>query len=74
MATGSYIAPETPGNHVQSASVLTTRCIMAKYDLTPQEFKKIRKQLFNMKLSDIMLHYPDGPRYDLALFLIAILR
>jgi hypothetical protein len=73
MTIGSYVPPGTPGNQVLSAKVLTANGIMAVHNLTVQEFKKMRKRLFNMKLSDIMFHFPSGPRYDLALNMIATL-
>jgi len=71
MITGSYIAPETPHSHVESMRVFTPQGIMAKHDLRPHEFEKIRIELYNKKLGDILFHFPDGPRYDMALYLVA---
>ncbi len=73
MTIGSYVPSEIPRNQVLAANVLTANGIMAVHNLTPQEFKKMKKQVFNKKLSDIMFHFPSGPRYDIALWLIATL-
>ena len=72
--TGSYIPAEIPADHVMSAKALTAEGIMAKHDLTEVEFSKITRQLMSQKLSDILFHFPDGPRYDIALYLVATSR
>ena len=40
---------------------------MQKHGLTAQAFRKIAGELKQQKLLDILFHYPDGPRYDIAL-------
>jgi hypothetical protein len=74
MIIGSFVPAETPGSHVHSVRVLSRLGIMAKHNLTPREFESIKKELYNIKLLDILFSYPDGPRYDIALNLIATSR
>jgi hypothetical protein len=38
------------------------------------ELARIRKELGRMKLLDILFHYPDGPYYDIALYMVATAR
>jgi hypothetical protein len=74
MTIGSYIPPETPGNQFQSMSFLNIEGIMAKHKLQRSEIERIKHKLHRQKFLDILFHYPDGPRYDLALYLIATSR
>lgn len=74
MIIGSIIPPETLASDVDTARVLTPEGIMAKHDLQPQEFAKISKELYRTKLRDILFHFAGGPRYDVALYLIATSR
>ena len=71
MTTGSFISTETPQRYVQSTRFLTIQGIMDKYHLQPYEIEKIKCELSNKKFRDILFHFPDGPRYDIALNLIA---
>lgn len=71
---GSIIPQETKAAHMISANVLTMEGIMAKHNLTKREYLKIKEQLGGRKLLDILFHYPDGPRYDIALNMVAASR
>lgn len=71
---GSAIPVGTPEGHYTSVPVLTKEGIMQKHGLTLQAFGKIQGELNQQKLRDILFHYPDGPRYDIALYLIAYSR
>jgi hypothetical protein len=73
MFVGSYVPAESPSDHFVSASVLTVEGIMEKHKLSLDEIAEIEQKLKRMTLSDILFHYPDGPRYDIALNLIATL-
>jgi hypothetical protein len=48
--------------------------IAQRYILKPNQLEKLRRELFEMKLSDILFSYPDGPRYDLVLNMVATAR
>jgi hypothetical protein len=74
MFVGSYVPAESPNDHFVSASVLTFQGIMEKHKLSVDEFIRIEQKLKSMKLRDILFHYPDGPHYDIALYLIAMSR
>jgi hypothetical protein len=41
-----------------------------KHNLKQEEFETIAGELKQMKFLDILFHYPDGPRYDIALYLM----
>jgi hypothetical protein len=73
MFIGSFIPPETPCGNIQSRRFLTAKGIREKYSLMPYEFEQMIEQLCKLKLSDILFHFPDGPRYDIVLNLIATL-
>ena len=47
---------------------------MAKYKMSQKELLRMEKELRNMKLIDILFHYPDGVRYDLLLQMVATVR
>ena len=74
MTIGRFISQETPTIHVTSAKVLTDEGIMAKHKITRKELLRMGKELKNMKLIDILFHYPDGARYDLLLNMVATAR
>jgi hypothetical protein len=73
MCIGSFIAPGTPSANFHSMQVLTAKGIREKHKLTPYEFEKMVEQLCKKQLGKILFHYPDGPRYDIVLNLIATL-
>jgi hypothetical protein len=52
-------------------SLLTDQGIMAKHKLSLKEFEEIKKELGQLTLLDMLFHFPDGPRYDTALNLVA---
>jgi hypothetical protein len=74
MSIGRYVSAQTPNDHFVSVSVLTVDGIMEKRQLSVAEFAKIEDELKNMNLLDTLIHFPDSPRYDVALFLIAMTR
>lgn len=74
MIDGSIIPVGTPANHVIKLSALTDEGIMYKHGLTTDELVALRRQLHGMEFLDILWSYPDGPRYDVALNLIATTR
>lgn len=72
---GSFIPPELSGDCVESAKLLSAQGIMKKHKLTRREFEKMRMELYDERLSDILfLSDPDGPRYDITLYLVATSR
>ena len=71
---GSFISPQTPDNHVVMSSVLTDAGIGQRHNLTPKQLEKHKRELSKMKLTDILFSYPDGPRYDLVLNMVATAR
>ena len=44
---------------------------MQRHNLNLNKLDKLRRELSEMKLSNILLSYPDGPRYDLVLNMVA---
>ena len=60
-----------PPTHVLPAKVLTHNGIIAKYNITREELLRMEKELRNMKLIDVLFHYPDGVTYDLLLQMVA---
>lgn len=68
---GSAIPTQTPTTDFIRVCALTPNGIMAKYNMEFVEFERIRDQVLNKTLLDLLFSYPDGPRYDIILYLIA---
>ena len=54
-----------------AAGVLTPEQIVRKYDITVAELDRIMEDLRGMTVLDALFSYPDGPRYDLLLWMVA---
>lgn len=71
---GSFVSEGTPDNHFFKASVLTSEGICAKYKITGTELEKLRKEVSSRKLSTVLFNFPEGPRYDMLLHLVATIK
>ncbi len=68
MSNGSIIRAGTKG---AVAAFLEPAQIMEKHGLSCEQFQAIKAELYDMELSDILWRFPDGPRYDILLCLVA---
>jgi hypothetical protein len=71
MQNGSIIPAGTKG---AVAAFLEPAQIMEKHGLSCKEFEAIKAELYALKLIDILWRFPDGPRYDILLCLVATSR
>ena len=64
---GSPFTPELVAatGKVSAAGVLSRQQIMIANKLTEEEFQKIEQQIMGMRLDDILMSFPEGPRYDI---------
>ncbi len=74
MIDGSIFPPQTEAAHVLFIPVLTIEGIRSKHVLSIDEYVRLRRRLYGMKLCDILFAYPDGRHYDVALNLLATTR
>jgi hypothetical protein len=74
MITGSIVSDGPPAFESVPMRVLTLDGIRAKHDLSVEQFEAIKGQIHDMKFLDVLFHFPDGPRYDIALYLVATSR
>lgn len=74
MIFGSFVPEGTPKDHVFRVPVYTVEGICAKHKINGKQFEKLRREVSNKKLSTNLLMYPDGPQYDILLFLVATTR
>lgn len=56
---------------VQVAAILHPVQIKQKYGITEKEYEKIKEEVLDCDLRNLLFHYPDGCHYDVALFLLA---
>jgi len=54
-----------------AAAVLTREQIMAKHDLTLEQVIAIEDQVNAKTILDARFSWPDGPRYDVMMMLVA---
>jgi hypothetical protein len=68
---GSGFSEDAQLGPVQAAGVLNMQQIMRKHNLTLADYYRIKKQVQSTRVLDAMFRWPDGPRYDILLYLIA---
>jgi hypothetical protein len=72
---GNPLGTFLPENHdlggVETAAVLTYGQILKKHNLTTKEFEKLQNQVHKAKVLDALFSWPDGPRYDILMYLVA---
>jgi len=71
---GSFVPAEQSDLHTFRFNVLTIQGIMSRHKLELDEVEQIKSELYKMALTDIFFAYPDGPYYDIALYMLATSR
>lgn len=73
--SGQLIGSAFPvGWQVSAAGVLSSEQIRSKYGLTQREFDRIANLVRRKRVVDLLFHAPDGPIYDVLLYLVSTSR
>ena len=65
------IPTDLPAGLTLTTKALTMQAIKERYDLEFKEVERIKKELYQMTMLDILFHYPDGPYRAIALNMFA---
>jgi hypothetical protein len=68
---GTFLSADHALGQVETAGVLSYSQIRKKHDLTTKEFQKLQDQVLGTKVRDCLFSWPDGPRYDILMYLVA---
>ena len=71
--SGCIVGSHFTGNTI-AAGVLTPDQIKSKYGLSGNDLERLKRQLYRSSVLDALYHFPDGPAYDLLLWLVATTR
>ena len=68
---GSFFKESDNIGRVRCAAVLSYEQICKKHNLNCTQFFKLAKQIHKTKVLNALFNWPDGPRYDILLYLVA---